>query len=204
MATGLEFRESQLSFHFGETVEVARYDEQAIHKKMTGQIAGTKGVDFLVCGDRLLALIEVKNQEGGRGTKTHQELVDDVAQKLRDTLAGTLIVALQRSGAIGERLARELGPAMGHRDRPGHISSVTQDFDVYAVLWIETRKRVTGGPKKARVHLDFLTKSLKPKLSSWFPGKILVLDREVFLEREAQLLQKLGLKQVLRLEGDAS
>lgn len=186
-----EFTESGFDFDFSEAVAVSRYDETALHKTMTGTLSGTKGVDFLICGAQLLTFVEVKSFTHG-GTKPIDELVDDLMAKLWGSLAGTLVMGLKGTDSIGERLISELGNAF----RLG----VQSNLGLWFIFWFESHQRMTGGPKKAAHHCGQYQKKLEKKLK-WFPGKILVINRQLYLANKDRYDQLTGLRDVRESAG---
>ena len=90
-------REGDVEFEFDEGCEASHYDKWAFFRNQFGRLAGgSKAVDFLCINDRYTWLIEVKNYRYHGRTKP-SELHEEVATKVRDTLAG---LAAARANAV--------------------------------------------------------------------------------------------------------
>jgi len=84
--------EGKLTFSFPNTWKVNKYDESNFFKNHVYKCQGSKGVDILALSDNRLFIIEVKDFRGYRIENKQRlksgELVIEVTQKVRDTLAG--------------------------------------------------------------------------------------------------------------------
>ena len=88
--------EGWLKFQFEETSVPWKYDDSSFHRNQFQSFAGgTKGVDFPCHTKGTLWLIEVKDYRVHERQKS-QDLSEEVAEKVRDTLAG--LVALRING----------------------------------------------------------------------------------------------------------
>ncbi len=85
-----QFEEGRIRFSFVDAHIATQYDNWRYYKKHFQKAAGSsKAVDFIVCKDDVAWLIEVKDFRRHRRTKPI-ELCDEIAQKVRDTMAGIL------------------------------------------------------------------------------------------------------------------
>ena len=90
-------REGDMVFEFHEGCEASHYDKWAFFRKQfSGLAGGSKAVDFLCIKDGYSWLIEVKDYRHHPRTKP-SELHEEVATKVRDTLAG---LAAARANAV--------------------------------------------------------------------------------------------------------
>ena len=95
------FTEGALRFDFDPRCEVSKYDEWAFYRRHFSHVAGgCKAVDFLCIHDDTAWLIEVKDYRATRRAKPSR-ICDEVAAKVRDTLAG--LAAAQNTASDGER-----------------------------------------------------------------------------------------------------
>src|SRR5690554_4434345 len=91
--------EQQLAFTFADGVEPSQYDEWAFYRNQFNAVCGgTKAVDFVCLDGDQLWLIEVKDYRRHRRTKL-VDLGDEVAAKVRDTLAGLLAASCNANEA---------------------------------------------------------------------------------------------------------
>lgn len=97
------FEEGALAFEFGERWEIFKLDEHSDYRERIGKIEGTKAVDFLgILDERELYLIEVKDFRQHRIETRDRlltgELAIEIAQKVRDSLAG--IIGAYRTSSV--------------------------------------------------------------------------------------------------------
>lgn len=92
-------KEGELAFDFGDDWQVIKFDEHPDYRKASLMLSGTKGVDFLGIYGKDLYLIEVKDFRG-RKIEDKENLLLEVAQKMRDTLA--CILAFYRTSSSPE------------------------------------------------------------------------------------------------------
>lgn len=164
------FSESRLEFHFAEDWQVIKYDDEAAYRKMTGLMPGMKGIDFLALHDDMLYFIEVKNF---RNYPTEEDtrlssnaLVYQVAQKVRDSLAG--MIGAYRNAQDPMRWERFANHAVV-RERP-----------VRVVLWLKHHFSTAENKVQQSVLLNQLKKAL-----AWLTPHVWVADEATnpFLER---------------------
>lgn len=99
--------EGGLSFHFPVDAIASKYDEWSFYRNQFNQICnGSKAVDILYLHNRTLWLIEVKDYRINRRTKP-TDLADEIALKVRDTLAGLTAAQVNANDATERQLARQ-------------------------------------------------------------------------------------------------
>lgn len=101
-----DFPEGALTFRFPAGWQVKRYDDSSFYRERFQQIANSKSVDFVAYDPNAEALwlIEVKDYRAHPREKS-VDLFGEVAQKVRDTLAG-LFVAKRHPEVDMYQLAR--------------------------------------------------------------------------------------------------
>ena len=101
-----EIEEGDLKFTFPDHCEVGKYDEWSFYRNQFNPIAGgSKAVDILCVSANAAWLIEVKDYRQHRRMK-RSDIEDELAGKVRDTLAG-LAAASANANDLNERaLAR--------------------------------------------------------------------------------------------------
>lgn len=83
-----KIEEGDLRFSFPDLCEAGKYDEWAFYRNQFQSVAGcSKAVDILCVADDAAWLIEVKDYRQHPRTKP-SDLGDELARKVRDTLAG--------------------------------------------------------------------------------------------------------------------
>lgn len=97
--------ESRLSFEFPADCIASKYDAWAFYRNRFQRVAGAKAVDFLCINAEAAWLVEVKDYRHGPRTKP-SELHDEVAAKVRDTLAG-LAAAQADDASLDSKTARK-------------------------------------------------------------------------------------------------
>ena len=104
-----EFQEGKLACDFPPSWAVAKYDNWAFYRnRFVACCGGSKAVDFLALDskNRALYLIEVKDYRRFIRTKNDMLLWEEVAFKVRDTLAG--LVAAKMDATSSERFYAKL------------------------------------------------------------------------------------------------
>lgn len=158
------FDEQYLRFEFDDEWQVTKYDSHRDYQKIQEQ-TGAKGVDFVgltpTDGDRLY-LVEVKDFRGYRIENKRRvkdsQLALEVAQKVRDTLAG--IVGAYRASSepeVWQAYARYLANAAP---------------PLYVVLWLEEDLSHTP-QERSRQKKSILGNQLKQRLK-WLTTRVLV------------------------------
>lgn len=169
--------ERHLEFTFGDAWHVLRYDnedEQAdgrktghpFYRERVSRLKGTKAVDVVgTHGGETAYLVEVKDFRGFRAQNrrriTTNELATEIAQKVRDTLAG--LVAAKRNhpapGVLGSVAAMLTNPS-----RPVRI-----------VLWLED-DAARGDARQWKAEQAVLADKIMTQIG-WFSRRVLVVDQ---------------------------
>ncbi|MCY4638512.1 MAG: hypothetical protein OXG04_29100 [Acidobacteria bacterium] len=99
-------QEGRLTFDFpADGAEVSRYDDWGFYRRQFEQVCGgAKAVDFIFVETRRTWLIEVKDYHCHPRSKV-AELADEVAAKIRDTLAGLAACRCNANDATEQRIA---------------------------------------------------------------------------------------------------
>ena len=135
-----ELEEGDRTFLFPDYCEASKYDEWVFYRQQFQSMAGgSKAVDLLCIEDGATWLIEVKDYRRHPRTKAI-DLCDEVARKVRDTLAG-LAAASANATSVGERetarraLATQRWRVVLHLEQPDvHSRLRPRAFDVANVL----------------------------------------------------------------------
>ncbi len=123
-----DISEGGLTFQFPVNWEVSKYDEWSFYRnQFQGVCGGAKAVDMLALSpERRTWLVEVKDYRVDRRTKP-TELAEEVAHKVRDTLAALVCARLNADDQEEKKLAsqvlrsRSLGVAL-HLEQPARSS----------------------------------------------------------------------------------
>ncbi len=101
--------EGQLQFTFPDDTVATQYDEWEFYRKrFNSAFGGTKAVDILhVDADKTAWLIEVKDYRVNRRTKP-SDLGDEIAIKVRDTLAGMVAARFQANNSAEQQAAKRV------------------------------------------------------------------------------------------------
>jgi hypothetical protein len=92
--SSITLKEGDFLFQFKDVCIAEKYDEWAHHKKVFQQACGgAKAVDFIVVKNNQLWLIEVKDYRTHPRQKS-TDLIDEFAQKVRDTMAGLVAASM--------------------------------------------------------------------------------------------------------------
>lgn len=176
------FVEGYLQFEFADAWTVVKYDETAEYARIRNQTEA-KGVDFVglvvpSVSRFVIQLIEVKDFRGHRIENAPRirssELALEVAQKVRDTVAG--VVGASRTSTDVQRWQRFAGALRRKRD------------GVRVVLWVEQDRPHNNGTvsrrsrqMRGKTELSVLAGMLKAK-TRWLSAKIFVVDQGTGLE----------------------
>ncbi|ATJ83383.1 hypothetical protein ACFPTY_10205 [Halomonas beimenensis] len=99
--------EQQLAFTFADGAEPSQYDDWSFYRNQFNAVCGgTKAVDFVCLDGDQLWLIEVKDYRRHRRTKVI-DLGDEIAHKVRDTLAGLVAASCNANDAEERHMARQ-------------------------------------------------------------------------------------------------
>lgn len=98
--------EGSLRFSFSANAMIRKYDETAFYRNQFIKITDSvKAVDFVCVEDETLWLIEVKDYRNRERDKAIA-LIDEIAQKIRDTLAGLVAAKFNANNAEEKQLAQ--------------------------------------------------------------------------------------------------
>jgi len=102
-----EITEGDLTFRFPTGCQASKYDDWSFYRRQfTGIAGGSKAVDILCIKGDTSWLIEIKDHR----QHPHQKLIDiadEMAMKVRDTLAGLAAAAKAANEADQQELARK-------------------------------------------------------------------------------------------------
>lgn len=102
-----ELVEGRLTFTFPEPLKAQQYDGWSFYRnQFNSAFGGTKAVDFVCLDQQCTWLIEVKDYRANRRTKP-SELGDEVAIKVRDTLAGLVAASCNANDQNERRFAEK-------------------------------------------------------------------------------------------------
>ena len=126
------FEEARLACDFADAWLVTKYDEWAFYRKQF-QVAclGNKGVDFLALDPEYanLWLIEMKDYRQGPRDPDKLDLWEEVAVKMRDTLAGLVAAKIAAAEAeekqfAGQALSARRIFVILHLEQPAQHSKI--------------------------------------------------------------------------------
>ena len=101
-----EIHEGDLKFTFPDHCEVGKYDEWSFYRNQFNSVAGgSKAVDILCVSPDSAWLIEIKDYRQHRREKP-TGIVDELALKVRDTLAGLAAASANANDRDERALAR--------------------------------------------------------------------------------------------------
>ena len=142
-----EIQEGDLKFRFPDHCMVGKYDEWSFYRNQFNSIAGgSKAVDILCVSDDVAWLIEIKDYRRHPRTKLI-DIVDELARKVRDTLAGLAAASANASNHEEQALARRAlqkrrWRVVLHLEQPTTPSRLwPRPFDP-ANVWSKVRKKV--------------------------------------------------------------
>jgi hypothetical protein len=99
-----QITEGALTFHFPDGWQVSKFDQWGFYRNQFVRITGTKAIDILALdGARCCWSIEVKDYSRNRREKAI-DLADEIALKVRDTLAA-LVAAQVNANDFAEKAA---------------------------------------------------------------------------------------------------
>ena len=98
--------EGNLTFTFDDDCDVGKYDDWSFYRRSFQNAAGgSKGVDFVCASESVAWLIEVKDYR--RHPRTNPlDLSDEIAAKVRDTLAGLATAATNADDVTEKEIAQ--------------------------------------------------------------------------------------------------
>lgn len=169
------FNEGHLRFTFQDAWQVEKYDDHPFYRNRVSRLPETKAVDFVGhAPDALYYLIEVKDFRGYRIQNkyrlTTDELATEVAQKVRDSVAGV----------IGHKREH---PA------PGTLSTLAERLHqpattIRVILWLEDD--TAHDQRVWRAQLLTITDRIKSYLN-WLTTKIFVVSLSTHVDKPPAL-----------------
>lgn len=103
---GYDITEGRLLFSFPERDQATKYDDWSFYRNQFNQaFGGTKATDLIVIDGNTTWLVEIKDYRQHRRTKPI-DLGDEVAIKVRDTLAGLTAAQCTANDAAEKKFAR--------------------------------------------------------------------------------------------------
>lgn len=176
------FDEGRLRFDFSSKWEAERYDAddqgQGSHSYYRNQVArlpSTKAVDFVgMFEDEDCYLIEVKDFREYRIENKQRlkcgELAIEVAEKVRDTVAG--LVGAWRNES-NKTVVSQIGANLLHKSKPIRI-----------VLWLEDD--TAADVRQWRQQLDTITTQIQSRLK-WLTTRVLVTSCSAYSDKPPEL-----------------
>lgn len=153
------------------SIELHKYDDWPAYRKGIHKLQGTKGLDVVGTSGTQVVLGEVKNFRGHRIENKAKlqkgRLYVQVAEKLRDTVAGLLAIA--RGGS-------QMAPT-SQSILEGLLAE--QDRRAVVFLYVDEDSSTAGNrfqKNRRKQELDVHLKALK-RSTSWFPARKIVFDR---------------------------
>ena len=128
-----DIRERSLVFSFSAACNALKYDDWPFYQKRFQRISKTKAVDILCVTNDAAWMIEVKDYREHDRSKCGT-IEDEVAQKVRDTMAG--LGAANANGDAGERdiaseaLSRRRWRVVLHLERPDGLLFNTSSIQI--------------------------------------------------------------------------
>ncbi len=102
----MQIQEGHLSFTFPTGTEATKYDDWSFYRnQFNSAFGGAKAVDFVFVDGDTTWLIEVKDYRAHQGT-IPSKLGEEVAFKVRDTLAGLVAAKNSANDSDEKRIAR--------------------------------------------------------------------------------------------------
>ena len=163
------FLESDLKFQFSSNWWVVQYDDLTDYANLKNTVEGSKAVDFIgILSNKTLVFFEIKNFRGHRIENKprlsagHDPLELEIAQKVRDTLAG-VAAASRNSTHLRTEWQRVLSFLQNER------------INVEVVLWLEEDKTPQYEATRKRMQAvgGVLAQRLKQKLT-WLTNRVFV------------------------------
>ena len=139
--------EGSLTFSFPAGADAAKYDEWSFYRNQFNHaFGGTKAIDLIYIDADQTWLIEVKDYRKNRRTKTI-ELGDEIAFKVRDTLAGLAACKCNANDQGEKRLAclalkRDKIRVVLHIEQPGKPSRLFPKVVDQSKLLMKLKQKV--------------------------------------------------------------
>ncbi len=165
--------EKSICFNFDDNFweYVIKFDEHTDYKKIE-KLDNSKGVDFLSINNKNICFIEVKDFRNYI-IKDKQQLMTDVAHKVRDSLA--CIVAANRNSTHNLQMWNKALDV---------LSNVKKNVTV--ILWLEKyqKPRKTNSKREKQSGFDY-KRQLENKLR-WLLPNVVILNRRDYYKKELQ------------------
>ena len=105
--------EGCLQFNFDQSCLAEKYDDWSFYRNQFQSTCGSaKAVDMICLSDDISWLIEIKDYRQHKRTKP-QDLGDEVALKVRDTLAGLVAAKMKANDSNEKTFAKRVLPVPG-------------------------------------------------------------------------------------------
>ena len=99
--------EGKLTFTFSDESNATQYDNWSFYRNQFGNTCGSvKAVDMICINKKVTWLIEIKDYRRNRRTKPI-DLADEIALKVRDTLAGLVAAKFNANDTKEQRFAQQ-------------------------------------------------------------------------------------------------
>ncbi len=154
------FEESYLHFEFDDSFELIASDGNPNFEKIKQHLQGTKDTDFLGFKGEHILFFEVKNFRGVPNENA-EVLTEEVAQKLRDTVA--IAIRAVRNTTHDDIFWTKLYKALGNSEK-----------QIFLVFWLEEDRNI---PPRGKPRLQVLTEKLKQKCK-WLGVKVSIQSIE--------------------------
>ena len=109
-----EIRENQIVCRFPRDWPTVKFHDHAFYGKVSKAIQAVKGVDMVAVGEPKMYLIEIKDYRGfaieNKQKLTTSELIQDVAGKVKDTLAVLYAAHRQKQDDLAPLCRHLFGP----------------------------------------------------------------------------------------------
>ncbi len=142
----ISVKEGGLEFEFPDGISATKFDSWSFYRHQFQKICGgTKAVDIVATDGRSVWLLEIKDYRTSPRRKS-LELGDEIARKVRDTLAGLTAAAANALDESERDLARRAICATAkirivvHLEQVRHPSRLLQKVEVFADLTQKLRQ----------------------------------------------------------------
>lgn len=97
----LVFREKSITFYFSPKYKVLKYDQSDFYRNTIIKIQHTEAVDYILKDNNKLIFIEISDYRNQTPPK-HHELVDEVIQKVKDSIIGLYSARINQEQGLVE------------------------------------------------------------------------------------------------------
>ena len=164
-------REGALTFTFTDGWDAQKYDDWVFYKSQFQKVCplcnGIKGVDIVAHNDGTAWLIEVKDYRRNR-RKKGIGLVDEVAKKVFDTLAG-LVAAKSRANQASERAMASAMLACRNLRVALHLEQPSRHSKLFPRIYnpADVKKKLKMQLKAIDPHPEVLDKASTNPTTHW-------------------------------------